>query len=50
VARIVAGPSTLVDARGHRWQRDSGHLGGWSSVSYERIEGTGTQSIYQRER
>jgi beta-glucanase (GH16 family) len=50
VARIVAGPSTLVDARGHRWQRDSGHLGGWSSVTDERIEGTGTQSIYQHER
>jgi hypothetical protein len=50
VARIVAGPSTLVDARGHRWQRDSGHLGGWSSVTNARIEGTGSQSIYQHER
>jgi beta-glucanase (GH16 family) len=50
VARIVAGPSTLVDARGHRWQRDSGHVGGWASVTNARIEGTGTQSIYQHER
>jgi beta-glucanase (GH16 family) len=50
VARIVAGPSALVDARGHRWQRDSGYLGGWSSVTDARIEGTGSQSIYQHDR
>ena len=50
VARIVAGPSALVDARGHRWQPDSGYLGGWSSVTNARIEGTGSQSIYQHER
>jgi hypothetical protein len=50
VTRIVAGPSTLVDARGHRWLPDSGHLGGQSSVTSAGIEGTGSQSIYQHER
>jgi beta-glucanase (GH16 family) len=50
VARIVAGPSTLVDARGHRWLPDSGHLGGRASVTSARIEGTSSQSIYQHER
>jgi beta-glucanase (GH16 family) len=50
VRRIAAGPSTLVDARGRRWQHDSGHLGGRSSVTSARIEGTSSQSIYQHER
>jgi beta-glucanase (GH16 family) len=50
VTRIVAGPSTLVDARGHRWLPDSGHLGGQSSVTSAGIEGTSSQSIYQHER
>jgi beta-glucanase (GH16 family) len=50
VTRIVAGPSALVDARGHRWQRDNGHLGGWPSVTDARIEGTSSPSIYQHER
>jgi beta-glucanase (GH16 family) len=50
VARIVAGPRPLVDARGHRWLPDSGYLGGWSSVTNARIEGTSSQSIYQHER
>jgi beta-glucanase (GH16 family) len=50
VTRIAAGPSTLVDARGHRWLRDSGHQGGRSSVTSVRIEGTSSQSIYQHER
>ena len=50
VARIVAGPRTLVDARGHRWLPDSGYLGGWSSVTKAPIEGTSSQSIYQHER
>ncbi len=50
MTRIVAGPSTLVDARGHRWQPDSGYLGGWSSVADARIQGTGSQGIYQHER
>src|SRR5215216_886987 len=50
VTRIVAGPSTLVDARGHRWLPDSGHLGGQSSITSAPIEGTSSQSIYQHER
>jgi beta-glucanase (GH16 family) len=50
VTRIVAGPSPLVDARGHRWLPDSGHLGGQSSVTSAGIEGTSSQSIYQHER
>jgi hypothetical protein len=50
VTRIVAGPSTLVDARGHRWLPDSGHLGGQSSVTSAGIEGTSSQGIYQHER
>jgi beta-glucanase (GH16 family) len=50
VTRIVAGRSTLVDARGHRWLPDSGHLGGQSSVTSAGIEGTDSQSIYQHER
>ena len=50
VARIVAGPRTLVDARGHRWLPDDGYLGGWASVTNARIEGTSSQSIYQHER
>jgi beta-glucanase (GH16 family) len=50
VTRIVAGPSTLVDARGHRWLPDSGHLGGQSSVTSADIEGTSSQGIYQHER
>src|SRR4029450_3739265 len=50
VTRIVAGPSTLVDARGHRWLPDSGYLGGQSSVTSAGIEGTSSQSIYQHER
>jgi len=50
VTRIVAGPSTLVDARGHRWLPDSGYLGGQSSVTSAGIEGTSSHSIYQHER
>jgi beta-glucanase (GH16 family) len=50
VTRIAAGRSTLVDARGRRWLPDSGHLGGRSSVTSARIEGTSSQSIYQHER
>src|SRR4029453_9489369 len=50
VTPTVAGPSTLVDARGHRWLPDSGHLGGQSSVTSADIEGTSSQGIYQHER
>ena len=43
VTRIVTGPSTLVDARGHRWLPDTGYVGGRSAVTSARIEGTSSQ-------
>src|SRR4029450_13682232 len=39
VTRVVAGPSTLVDARGHRWLPDRGHLGGQASVTRAGVQG-----------
>jgi Glycosyl hydrolases family 16/Malectin domain len=50
VTRMAAGPSTLVDARGHRWMPDTGHVGGQSAATSTRIEGTSSQAIYQHER
>jgi beta-glucanase (GH16 family) len=50
VTRISAGPSAFVDAAGHRWQSDTGYLGGQSSVTGARIEGTSSPTIYQHER
>ena len=50
VTRIAAGPSTLVDARGHRWMPDTGHVGGQSAATSTPIEGTSSQAIYQHER
>ena len=49
VRRIAAGPSTL-DARGRRWLGDTGHVGGRSTATTTRIEGTSSQAIYQHER
>jgi Glycosyl hydrolases family 16/Malectin domain len=50
VTRIVTGPSGLVDARGHRWLPDTGHVGGRQGITRTPIEGTSSPAIYQRER
>jgi beta-glucanase (GH16 family) len=49
VRRIAAGPS-MLDARGRRWLPDTGHVGGRSTATTARIEGTSSQAIYQHER
>jgi beta-glucanase (GH16 family) len=49
-ARIAAAPSVLVDARGRRWRRDTGHVGGRSGLTRAPIQGTSSPAIYQHER
>jgi beta-glucanase (GH16 family) len=50
VTRISAGPSAFIDAAGHQWRSDTGHLGGRSAVTSAPIEGTSSPTIYQHER
>jgi beta-glucanase (GH16 family) len=50
VTRISTSSSAFVDAAGHQWLSDAGHVGGRSAATSTHIEGTSSPAIYQHER